>query len=139
MKRKDRTKTGKIRVIPVNTEMAGILENICRNRFGEEFVFINQRTGKHYCKTTFGEQWRAACESAGVKITAYEGLRHSWASQRVSRGISLYLVSKVLGHVDSRSSERYSHTNLNGLKTVMNLPSLQILSPNYPQVEKDNK
>ncbi len=138
-KRKDRTKTGKIRTIPINEEMHSVLNDICKNRFGEDFVFINPRTNKYYSKTIFGNIWREACQNAGVKITAYEGLRHSWASQRVSRGISLYLVSKVLGHTDSRTSERYSHTNLDGLKTVMNVPSLSRLSPDYPQGEKDTQ
>jgi integrase len=138
-KRRDRTKTGKIRIIPINEEMLDFLIELCKNRFGEDFVFVNPRTEKYYSKTIFGDIWREACKNAGVKITAYEGLRHSWASQRVSRGISLYLVSKVLGHTDSRTSERYSHTNLDGLKTAMNLPSLTRLSPDYPQIEKSEK
>lgn len=126
-KKKDRTKTGKIRVIPINEELKDILESLCKNRFGEEFVFQNPRARKEYgfyCKSSFNEIWNAACTKAGVKITAYEGLRHSWASQRVSRGISLYLVGKVLGHTDSRTSERYSHTNLEGLKNVMNIQKI---------------
>ncbi len=138
-KQKDKTKTGKIRVIPINAEMLNILEKLCKNRFGEEFVFLNRRAKKHYNKTTFGEIWRSACKKAGTFITAYEGLRHSWASQRVSRGISLYLVSKVLGHTDSRTSERYAHTNLKSLQDIMNISAMPSLSPDYPQAEKEVK
>jgi len=36
-------------------------------------------------------------------------LRHSAASEMVNGGVDLYTVGKVLGHRDSRSTQRYSH------------------------------
>jgi integrase len=36
-------------------------------------------------------------------------LRHSAASEMVNAGVDLYTVGKVLGHRDSRSTQRYSH------------------------------
>ena len=36
-------------------------------------------------------------------------LRHSAASEMVNAGVDLYVVGKVLGHRDSRSTQRYAH------------------------------
>jgi len=118
----EHTKTKKMRLIPSNPEMFSILKEICKDKLPEAFVFVNPRTGKPYAKSTFQELWHDACEKAGVKIKPYEGLRHSFASQRVSRGVDIYLISKVLGHSDIRTTQRYAHTNLDALKDIMSVP-----------------
>ncbi len=87
-------------------------------------MFTNPRTGKPYAKSTYQEIWKKACKKVGIDIKSYEGLRHSWASQRVSRGADIYLISKVLGHKDIRTSQRYSHTNLKALDQIMNIDNL---------------
>ena len=43
-------------------------------------------------------------------------LRHSLASTLLEQGASLAVISEILGHVDSRSTSVYLHTDLNGLK-----------------------
>lgn len=120
----EHTKTKKSRTIPVNSEMADILKVLCRNKLPDAFVFVNQRTGKPYSKTTYQKIWDAARKQTGINIKSYEGLRHSFASQRVSRGISIYLISKVLGHTSAKTTERYSHTNIDSLKHIMTVPRL---------------
>ena len=43
-------------------------------------------------------------------------LRHSLASTLLEQGASLTVISEILGHVDSKSTSVYLHTDLNGLK-----------------------
>jgi integrase/recombinase XerD len=43
-------------------------------------------------------------------------LRHSLASTLLEQGASLAVISEILGHVDSKSTSMYIHTDLNGLK-----------------------
>lgn len=43
-------------------------------------------------------------------------LRHSLASTLLEQGASLTVISEILGHVDSKSTSLYLHTDLNGLK-----------------------
>ena len=76
---------------------------------------------KPYAKSNYQAIWQSACKQVGVKIKSYEGLRHSFASQRVSRGIDIYLISKVLSHTEIRTTQRYSHTNLASLKPIMSI------------------
>lgn len=43
-------------------------------------------------------------------------LRHSLASALLEQGASLAVISEILGHVDSKSTSVYLHTDFNGLK-----------------------
>ena len=43
-------------------------------------------------------------------------LRHSLASTLLEQGASLAVISEILGHVDSKSTSVYLHTDLNGLR-----------------------
>lgn len=43
-------------------------------------------------------------------------LRHSLASNLLEQGASLAVISEILGHVDSKSTSMYLHTDLKGLK-----------------------
>lgn len=43
-------------------------------------------------------------------------LRHSLASTLLEQGTPLAVISKVLGHIDSKSTAVYLHTDISGLK-----------------------
>lgn len=58
---------------------------------------------------------------AGIKVPrgkrqGFHSLRHSLASTLLEQGASLTLISEILGHVDSKSTSVYLHTDINGLK-----------------------
>jgi integrase len=53
-------------------------------------------------------------------------LRHSFASFAVQSGGSLYLVGKVLGHKQSRTTERYAHTKDEPLLATAELAAQRI-------------
>lgn len=46
-------------------------------------------------------------------------LRHSFASFAIADGASLYLVSKLLGHANSRTTERYAHLSNDPLQDAV--------------------
>jgi integrase len=60
-------------------------------------------------KITIQRAWERARDAAGLQGVRFHDLRHSAASEMVNAGVDLYTVGKVLGHRDSRSTERYSH------------------------------
>jgi integrase len=53
--------------------------------------------------------WYAARSKAGLEDVRLHDLRHSVASFAGGRGYSLFLIGKLLGHRDQRSTERYAH------------------------------
>jgi integrase len=50
-----------------------------------------------------------ACERAGIHGVRLHDLRHSFASFAIADGVSLFMVSKLLGHASPRTTEIYSH------------------------------
>src|SRR5215469_155116 len=61
-----------------------------------------------FCQRFGGRGLRSRPRGAHVTGRIHN-LRHSFASTAVSGGDSLYLLSKVLGHRDVRTTQRYAH------------------------------
>ena len=53
--------------------------------------------------------WNNARKRAGLAEVRMHDLRHSFASNLVNAGQSLYVVSKALGHSQIKTTSRYSH------------------------------
>jgi integrase len=64
--------------------------------------------------------WQRIRSAAVLPDVRIHDLRHSFASIAVSGGDSLYLVGKVLGHRQARTTERYAHLRDDPLRAVAN-------------------
>ena len=71
---------------------------------------------RHY--TGLQKTWRRIREKAGLEDVRLHDLRHSFASVAVAGGDSLYLVGKVLGHRQARTTERYAHLSDDPVRAV---------------------
>ena len=55
------------------------------------------------------KDWERVRSCAGLAGVRVHDLRHSFASFAVADGNSLYLIGKVLGHKQARTTEIYAH------------------------------
>lgn len=62
--------------------------------------------------------WNGIRERGKLPSKRINDLRHSFATTAVGGGGSLYLVGKILGHKQSRTTERYAHAEPDPLKKV---------------------
>jgi integrase len=99
--------------IPLSAPAAQLLAEIRAQQTAKhkplgEFVFptVASKTG-HF--VNIEKSWGAICRAAGIEGLRLHDLRHSFASQLVSRGASLPLIGALLGHSNPSTTARYSH------------------------------
>ncbi len=117
----------RILVIPIHPEMREYIAERVRNAHPEAFVFVNPVTGRPYSETRIWKLWDKVRTAAGVGqgLRLYDASRHSFASQLVNSGVSLFTVSKLLGHSSTKMTERYSHANVDSMRTELSKLSLK--------------
>jgi integrase len=96
----------------------------CRKR--ELLVVPNPKTLKPY--VSFFVAWDAARKKAGMPDVRIHDLPHSAASFLINANHSLYVVQKLLGHTQIKTTARYSHlapeTMLNAVDTMADAAGL---------------
>lgn len=90
--RLDDTKNGQPRLVPIHPRVA-----VCARRW------------QPIAKITVQVHHRRAAHAVGRAFVHFHDLRHSAASELINAGVDLYTVGAVLGHKDSRSTQRYAH------------------------------
>jgi len=67
------------------------------------------RAGKtRISNKTVDAAWRLSCAEAGIESLTFHDLHHTFASRLVQRGVPVYTVSKLLGHADIKTTQRYA-------------------------------
>lgn len=116
------TKGKKIRVIPICQQVYDILSN----RFSKilnrkrNFVF-HKANGFPYTANYISKTFKKAARKAGIDDKIHmHSLRHSFASIMIKEGVSIYEVSKLLGHSSISVTEIYSHLDIDTLRVAVN-------------------
>jgi integrase len=100
------SKSGKTRHVPLSTASVAVLKSLPRWD-GVPWILPNPHTLKPF--THLNESWKTATLRAGLKGFRFHDLRHSFASNLVNAGHSLFVVSRALGHSNIQQTSRYSH------------------------------
>jgi excisionase family DNA binding protein len=102
------TKSGKNRIIPINSDLLPVLENLKMKNGGRGYVFANPKTGKPL--QDIKHAFETACAKAGVKNFRFHDCRHTFGTRLVQRGVDLITVRDLLGHSTVKVTERYTHS-----------------------------
>ncbi|WP_235522998.1 site-specific integrase [Novosphingobium sp. Leaf2] len=114
------SKSGKPRHVPLSQDALNVLHSI--PRFDAcPFIVPNPETFKPFVSVY--NAWDNARRRAGLPDVRMHDLRHSAASNLVNSGQSLYVVAKVLGHAQVKTSERYAHLSTDTLLQAVNAAS----------------
>ncbi len=62
---------------------------------------------------------RRALKAAGLRRIGWHVLRHTFASQLVSEGVSVYIVQALLGHTTVQMTTRYAHLAPSAMRGVV--------------------
>lgn len=108
-----RTKSGKSRSIPMNSQLISMLKEM-----NAEGCQPNDRVFKaNYW--TLGQDFRKASRKAGLDDITLHTLRHSFASHLIMAGADLRSVQELLGHHDISVTMIYSHLSRDHLSNTV--------------------
>jgi len=107
------SKSGKPRSIALNGAAVELLRAIQANS-SNPYVFPSPTTGRPSPSLYF--PWQRIRVRAGLPDLRLHDLRHSFASFLVNRGVSLYVVQGLLGHGNTRYTQRYAHLTADTLR-----------------------
>jgi integrase len=101
----ERSKNGRSRKVPMNSEVLKTLAGLQRN--GNEFVFPKERSSGplRSVRTAFLN----ALRKAKIANVRFHDLRHTFATNLVMNGVDLVTVKEILGHSEIAMTVRYSH------------------------------
>ncbi len=103
------TKNGKPRTIPLNKNSLDVLVHRSKVKsFKNDYVFLN-RNGKKIDPNNLRTSFYIALKKSGIENFRFHDLRHTFATRLAMAGIDLYKISKLLGHKDISTTQRYAH------------------------------
>jgi Site-specific recombinase XerD len=80
-----------------------------------------QRTGASGMPLTYSvvcRAWKRYCAEAGIDCTIHQ-LRHSYATDLINRGVRVEIVSKILGHKNLQTTQRYAAVSDHSVKRAL--------------------
>jgi integrase len=116
----DRTKTGRVHLIPCVSSFRPYLEMEIHKQkqhgIVSPYLFVNvsgKQQGRHYTLVALEKLWARACMATGEQITMYAGLKHSTASQMINeRGYTLDEI-QIAGDWERRESvQKYAKVEI---------------------------
>lgn len=113
------TKSKKIRTIPLSLKALQVLTD---RQISSKTELIFTYKGKKTKPNYLSKRFKNYVIDAGLNNKLnFHSLRHSFASWLVQKGVSIYEVSKLLGHSDIKVTEIYAHLKPENLRNAVEL------------------
>lgn len=107
--RAENAKNGVSRSVPINKTLyeALLLWKKKTANSNSAFLFVNPETGKRFYD--FRKKWDRLCRLSEINDFRWHDMRHEFATSLLKNGVGLYTIQKLLGHLDSDMTKRYTH------------------------------
>jgi integrase len=115
-------KNRRVRFVEIDHELQDWISNHRQHAFPGEPLFQNRMgrgSAKRWGYYALREEWNRAAASVGLRVSMYEGLKHSSATDAARRGVPLEIIAQALGHSDSRITQRYARLHPIASVTVL--------------------
>ena len=111
--------TERARIIPLPLSAREVLEQWRSQSKSNRLVFSNNGEPFDNVNTS----WKALLKRAKIADFRWHDMRHDYASQLVIRNVPIEKVSKLLGHADIKTTQRYAHLSNKSLADAVEVLS----------------
>jgi integrase len=102
------TKQRKPHRLPLNPPAIELIDRLRKKRKGNNWVFPGDKPGEHLA--ALWHIWHFVRKKTGLgKDARLYDLRHTFASVGAGGGLGLPIIGRLLGHTQSRTTQRYAH------------------------------
>ncbi len=116
------TKSKKERVIPISEKLFPILAELKMSENSKDDYVFGKFGNVLLCQDYVSRKFKDAVIAAELdERVHFHTLRHSFASNLVQKGASLYIVKELLGHESITTTQIYSHLRTEDLRASINL------------------
>lgn len=112
---RESTKEKDKRLVPLTDDLIEALRKLPRNLSG--FVFT--LNGRPLTINMIWRTWSLASAAVGIKISPYQGTRHSLATQLLNEGVNEKHIQKLLGHKTRHMMDKYAKMHVETLRQVL--------------------
>ena len=106
------------RQVPINDRLLRMMEAYYAQYRPTKYL-IEGATGGKYSATSIAKILKRAMNKAGIRKKAtVHSLRHSYATHLLEAGVSLRIIQSLLGHKNSKTTERYTTVSSSHLNEV---------------------
>ena len=132
-------------VIPIHPELLPVLEQTIQGKTPEAYVFINPRAQRPYSQDALKRIWNNVRKKINLdkSFRLYDATRHSLASNLVNLNVPISKISRLLGHTNTRTTEKYAHVDIQSLRkdlekvSIIKMPARE--REGKKQVEREGK
>lgn len=109
----------KDRYTVLSTSAFQVLIEYLKHEQPTDWIFPGQSRGKHLTERTVQKVFEQAMHRSGIpkKLTLHS-LRHSFATHLLESGTDLRYIQELLGHKSIRTTERYTHVSIRGIRQI---------------------
>lgn len=113
-----KSKSGKIRHIPINTAARRTLEELGVQQSGAVFTYQGRKIKR------LARSFDTAVGDAGIARCTPHSMRHTFATRLIEAGVDLVTVKELLGHANIATTMRYAHPRpehkRNAVESILN-------------------
>ena len=110
----EKAKGKKDRIVNLSPLLLDILRSYLRQMKTkpQHYLFEGEIPGEPYSIRSAQQIFHEAKRKAGIqKEISFHGLRHSFATHLLEKGVDIRYIKDILGHFDIKTTERYTHVS----------------------------
>jgi integrase len=114
------TKNGEPVLVPLADRPFEVLTSLHKEKDRyPDCPYVFHKDGMPLTPGQVTKAFERACKKAGIAKFRFHDLRHDFASNLAQKGQSLYHIQRLLGHKDSRMTQRYAHLRVDDLRKAV--------------------